>query len=297
MMTNDDKNSPKLAKIFYCDICDYKCSKKSDMTKHKLTRKHQNDDKMMTNDDKNSPKLAVPKTKEFVCECGKYYAYRQGLNVHRKKCFSENNNSFDKNELIEYLMKENSDLKTLVLDVCKQIQPINQITNSNINSNNKTFNLNVFLNEKCKDAMNINDFVESLQIQLTDLENVGKLGFIEGISNIIIKNLKAMDIYKRPVHCSDSKREVMYIKDEDKWEKENEDKQKIRKVIKRVAHKNTKMLKAFRDKHPDCGKSESKYSDQYNKLIIEAMGGRGDNDMEKENKIIKNIAKQMIIEK
>jgi hypothetical protein len=297
MMTNDDKNSPKLAKIFYCDICDYKCSKKSDMTKHKLTRKHQNDDKMMTNDDKNSPKLAVPKTKEFVCECGKYYAYRQGLNVHRKKCFSENNNSFDKNELIEYLMKENSDLKTMVLDVCKQIQPINQITNSNINSNNKTFNLNVFLNEKCKDAMNINDFVESLQIQLTDLENVGKLGFIEGISNIIIKNLKAMDIYKRPVHCSDSKREVMYIKDEDKWEKENEDKQKIRKVIKRVAHKNTKMLKAFRDKHPDCGKSESKYSDQYNKLIIEAMGGRGDNDMEKENKIIKNIAKQMIIEK
>ena len=297
MMTNDDKNSPKLAKIFYCDMCDYKCCKKSDMTKHKMTRKHQNDDKMMTNDDKNSPKLAVPKTKEFVCECGKYYAYRQGLNVHRKKCFPENNNSFDKNELIEYLMKENSDLKTMVLDVCKQIQPINQITNSNINSNNKTFNLNVFLNEKCKDAMNINDFVESLQIQLTDLENVGKLGFIEGISNIIIKNLKAMDIYKRPVHCSDSKREVMYIKDEDKWEKENEDKQKIRKVIKRVAHKNTKMLKAFRDKHPDCGKSESKYSDQYNKLIIEAMGGRGDNDMEKENKIIKNIAKQMIIEK
>jgi hypothetical protein len=106
-----------------------------------------------------------------------------------------------------------------------------------------------------------------------------------------------MDIYKRPVHCSDSKREVMYIKDEDKWEKENEDKQKIRKVIKRVAHKNTKLLKQFREKHPDCAKSDSKYSDQYNKLIIEAMGGKGDNDAEKENKIIKNIAKEVAIEK
>jgi hypothetical protein len=294
MMTNDDKNSPKLAKYFYCELCDYKCCKKSDMTKHKMTLKHKNDDKMMTNDDTNSPKLATSKTKNFVCECGKYYTYRQGLNVHRKKCFSKN--SSDKNELIEYLIKENSNLKTMVLDVCKQIQPNNQITN-NINSNNKTFNLNVFLNEKCKDAMNINDFVESLQIQLTDLENVGKMGFVEGISNIIIKNLKALDIYKRPVHCSDSKREVMYIKDENKWEKENEDKQKIRKVIKRVAHKNTKMLKAFRDKYPDYGKSESKYSDQYNKMIIEAMGGKGDNDMEKENKIIKNIAKEMIIDK
>jgi len=251
---------------------------------------------MMTNDDVGDAVYATPK--KFFCECGKHYTYRQGLNVHRKKCNYYTKYNSENNELLEYLMKENSDLKTMVLDVCKQIQPINnQITNSNINSNNKTFNLNVFLNEKCKDAMNITDFVESLQIQLSDLENVGKMGFVEGISNIIIKNLKAMDIYKRPVHCSDSKREVMYVKDEDKWEKENEDKQKIRRAIKRVAYKNTKMLKAFRDKYPDCGKSESKYSDQYNKLIIEAMGGRGDNDLEKENKIIKNIAKQMVIEK
>jgi hypothetical protein len=194
-------------------------------------------------------------------------------------------------------MKENTELKTMVLDVCKQIQPSTNIHNTNINSNNRTFNLNVFLNEQCKDAMNITDFVESLQIQLSDLENVGKVGFIEGISNIIIKNLKALDIYKRPVHCSDPKREVMYIKDEDKWEKENQENRKLRKAIKHIAYKNTKMLPEFRSKHPDCGKSESKYSDQYNKLIIEAMGGKGDNDIEKEDKIIKKIAKEVIIEK
>jgi hypothetical protein len=164
-------------------------------------------------------------------------------------------------------------------------------------SNNKTFNLNVFLNEQCKDAMNIMDFVDSLKLQLSDLESVGKLGFVEGISNIIVKNLNAMDIHKRPVHCSDSKRDVMYVKDEDRWEKENENKIKLRKAIKYIAHKNSKMLPEFKTKYPDCGQSTSKKSDQYNKLIIEAMGGSGDNDLEKEDKIIKNIAKGVIIEK
>ena len=145
--------------------------------------------------------------------------------------------------------------------------------------------------------MNLMDFVDSLKLQLSDLESVGKLGFVEGISNIIIKNLKALDIHKRPVHCSDSKREVMYIKDEDKWEKENEEKNRLRKAIKYVAHKNTKILPEFKAKYPDCGKSESKQLEQYNKLVIEAMGGRGDNDIEKENKIIKNIAKEVVIDK
>ena len=171
------------------------------------------------------------------------------------------------------------------------------ITNSNNNSNNKTFNLNVFLNETCKDAMNIMDFVDSLKLQLSDLENVGRLGYIEGISNIIIKNLNEMDVHKRPVHCSDSKREVMYIKDDDKWEKENENKQKLRKAIKRVANKNQRLLPKFKEEHPDCGKYHSKFSDQYNKLVVESLGGSGDNDLEKEDKIIKKIAKEVTIDK
>jgi hypothetical protein len=145
--------------------------------------------------------------------------------------------------------------------------------------------------------MNIMDFVDSLKLQLSDLENVGKLGYIEGISKIIVSNLKSLDETKRPVHCTDSKREVMYVKDEDKWEKENENKQKMRKVIKHVTHKNSKLLKDFKTKYPGCDKSESKYSNKYDKLIIEAMGGKGDNDSEKEDKIIKNIAKKITIEK
>ena len=141
------------------------------------------------------------------------------------------------------------------------------------------------------------EFVDSLKLQLVDLENVGKLGFVEGISNIIVKNLQALDVHKRPVHCSDSKREVMYIKDKDKWEKENNENLKLRKAIKHIAHKNSKLIPQFKEKYPDCGKSDSKYSDQYNKIIIESMGGSGDNDTEKEEKIIKNISNVTTIDK
>jgi hypothetical protein len=145
--------------------------------------------------------------------------------------------------------------------------------------------------------MNIMDFVDSLTLQLSDLESVGKLGYVEGISNIIIKNLKEMDVHKRPVHCADKKREIMYIKDEDKWEKEDEEKNRIRKAIKRVVAKNQRLLPKFKEAHPDCGNYHSKFSDQYNKIIVESMGGSGDNDLEKEDKIIKKIAKEVLINK
>jgi hypothetical protein len=205
--------------------------------------------------------------------------------------------SNDTIELKELLTEQNKEFKELILDVCKQIKPttITNINNtSNTNSNNKTFNLNVFLNETCKDAMNIMEFIDSIKLQLTDLESFGKLGFVEGISNIILKNLKAMDVHKRPVHCSDSKREVMYIKDDNKWEKENEKKTKLRKLIKHVAHKNTRLLPQYKENNPEC---DTTYSDQYNKLIIEAMGGLGSNTKENEDKIIHRIAKEVTIDK
>jgi len=214
---------------------------------------------------------------------------------------SDNEQNTDKkDELINYLMKENQDFKNLILEIVKKDNTINNSNSNNTihtNSHNKTFNLQFFLNETCKDAMNIMDFVDSIKLQLSDLEKVGKIGYVEGISNIIIKNLNSLDENKRPVHCTDSKREVMYVKDEDKWEKENETKVKLRKAIKNVAYKNTKILSEFRQKHPDCLKSTSKKSDQYNKLVMEAMGGKGDNDSEKEDKIIKNIAKEVTIDK
>jgi hypothetical protein len=155
----------------------------------------------------------------------------------------------------------------------------------------------VFLNETCKDAMNIMDFVESIKLQLSDLESIGRLGFVEGISNIITTNLKALDVTKRPVHCADNKREVLYVKDDNKWEKEDDQKKKIRKAIKRVATKNMCLLPKFKEAHPDCNRSSSRFSDQYNKIIIEACGGSGDNDAEKEDKIIRNIAKLVTIDK
>jgi hypothetical protein len=139
--------------------------------------------------------------------------------------------------------------------------------------------------------------VDSIKLQLSDLEKIGKIGYIEGISNIITTNLKALDVTQRPIHCTDNKREVLYIKDENKWEKEAVEKEKIKMAIKRVANKNVKMLQEFKELHPDCIKSDSKYSDQYNKLIIESLGGPGDNEIEKESKIIKKIAKDVFIEK
>jgi len=145
--------------------------------------------------------------------------------------------------------------------------------------------------------MNITDFVESITLQLSDLESVGELGYVEGISNIITTNLKALDVTQRPIHCTDKKRETLYVKDEDKWEKDNNEKKKIRKVIKHIAHKNSKLIPEFKDKYPDCVKSDSKKSDQYNNLIIEAMGGHGDNDVQKEDQIITNITKEVAIDK
>jgi hypothetical protein len=289
----EEKNAEK----FQCEECDFECFKKSNYEKHILTDKHKNRTNLNILEQKDAEKC-----QKFNCKnCDKEYKARNSLWYHEKKCkiisnASDTNDPSDK-ELIMMLIKENSELKHMVLDVCQKIQPLNNTVNSHNVTNNKTFNLNVFLNETCKDAMNIMDFVDSLKLQLCDLEKVGKIGYVEGISNIIVKNLNSLDETKRPVHCTDAKREVMYVKDEDKWEKENETKQKMRKVIKHIAHKNSKLLNDFKNKHPDCGKSDSKYSDQYNKLVIEAMGGKGDNDLEKEDKIIKNIAKEVTIDK
>ena len=294
------EKSPEISSKFYCEFCDYKCSKQSEYNKHILTSKHQNNDGQLHKNLQNLQK--------YTCECGKEYSFRQGLYSHKKKCtINEKCNNEEQNnqitpELIMSVLHQNKELQQMLIEQNKTIIELSKnssMTNCNntTNSHNKSFNLNFFLNETCKDAMNIMEFVDSLKLQLSDLENVGKLGFVEGISKIIVSNLKSLDETKRPVHCTDSKREIMYVKDEDKWEKENENKQKMRKVIKHVTHKNSKLLKEFKTKYPGCEKSESKFSDKYDKLIIEAMGGKGDNDVEKEDKIIRKIAKNVSIDK
>jgi hypothetical protein len=199
--------------------------------------------------------------------------------------------------LVLDVVKQNQELTNKIADVCSKNNSNTNILNNNINSHNKTFNLQVFLNETCKDAMNIMDFVNSLKIELSDLENVGNVGYVNGISSIIVKNLNLLDETKRPVHCADTKREVMYVKDDNKWEKDTENKSQMRKIIKHATHKNSKLLKEYKDKYPGCEKSESKYSYAYDKLIVETFGGKGDDEIGKENKIIRNIAKHVTIDK
>jgi len=308
------KSGKKVANNYYCEKCDYTCSKIYNWKKHTDTAKHQQEifvDDLVA-------KSGKKWQNEYSCEkCDKCFQTNAGLWKHKTKgkcvkiysIIEEKNEVIDlykntisnKDELIITLLKQNAELIKGQQDMMVKLSE-NGINNNNHSNNtnhshNKTFNLQFFLNETCKDAMNIMDFVDSIKVQLTDLEKVGKIGYVEGISNIIVKNLNSLDESKRPVHCTDAKREVMYVKDQDKWEKENDNKQKLRKAIKHVAHKNSKMIKEYKNKHPDCEKSDSKFSDQYNKLIIEAMGGKGDNDLEKEDKIIKNIAKEVIIEK
>jgi hypothetical protein len=244
--------------------------------------------------------LAPP---QHVCECGSKYKHSSGLSRHKKNCIIDKQNLEDSNEnevlvltnLVIELVKSNGDLQKQMIDVCKNTTIT---TNSNNNNcNNKTFNLQLFLNETCKNAMNIMDFVDSIKFQLSDLESVGELGYINGISKIIIRNLKALDENMRPVHCSDLKREKIYIKDADKWEREAPDNKILKNAIKYIAHKNVKMIPAFREKYPDCIYSESRKSDQYNRLIIEAMGGEGSDEDAKANKIIKKIVKEILIDK
>jgi len=301
MVTNGNEKMPKNAEIFFCKLCDFKCCKYSNYIAHINTRKHTNGNKMVTYDNH-----FLPKNAEYTCKCGNIYKHKSGLSRHKKICNNIDNSNTEKStiekstndkDIIMMLIKEHSEIKSLIMEVIKNGMINNSNNTTNMNSHNKAFNLQFFLNETCKNAMNIMDFADSIQLQLSDLENVGQAGYVEGISNIIVKNLKALDITERPIHCTDKKRETMYIKDEDKWEKEDDDKKIIKKVIKKVACKNQRLLMKYKEEHPGCNYSESKFSVQYSKLVIEAMGGAGNNDEEKETKIIKNITKEVILDK
>jgi hypothetical protein len=292
MVVNDSNLVPKSSKKFTCNKCDYYTCRKSQYVRHLSTdkhKKHANDSKMVVNDSDLVPKSS----KNYECECGKIYKYDTGYYRHKKFCQNINSNTNDTitdKELMLMLINQNKEL----MEIVKNGTHNNTV---NYNNNNKTFNLQIFLNETCKDAMNISDFIESVKLQISDLENIGKVGYIEGISNIIIKNLKALDVNKRPVHCADQKREVMYVKEDNIWEKEDENNKKLRKAIRMIAHKNICMFKDYREKYPDCEQYDSKKNDQYNKIVYESMGGKGDNDFDKDTKIIKKIAKEVGIDK
>jgi hypothetical protein len=205
----------------------------------------------------------------------------------------------DTQELVKYLMQENSEIKQMIIDVIKNgtYNNSNNTTN-NTNSHNKTFNLNLFLNETCKDALNIQDFVSSIKVSLDDLENTGRKGYIEGVSNIILKNLKNLGQYERPIHCSDQKREVLYIKDDNQWIKESEEKPILTKAIKSIANENMKKIKEWKDLNPDCINYDSQKNNLYLKIVSNSMNGISEDESKKNlERIISCVAKETIIEK
>ena len=300
------KNSPNSPKKYVCKICDYGCSKKSDYDKHLMTRKHVNT--TLFNE------MATIDLEKFKCDCGKVYPYRASLYNHKKKCETEaaqkpiieasaieasaNDISYLTQLVLDIvksnneLHKQNNDLQQKVMEICKNGTTIN---NNTLNKN-KTFNLNFFLNEQCKDAMNLIDFVKSVSLQLSDLENVKNLGYVDGIAGIIMQKLNEMDIYKRPIHCSDAKREILYVREDGIWEKESDDHTKLRKAIKGISKKNRILLNEWSESHPEANDIRSPMNMEYMLMIVQAMGGKGEL-VDNENKIMKKIMKNVLIDK
>jgi len=302
---------PKNAENFYCEKCDFRCSKTSNWTAHLSTRKH----KMVINGNQKNADSTLQ------CLCGKIFCFPSGLCRHRKTCLvgepaassekpaqiETDSSSLINKEMISEILKQNNEFKTLLLEqnsklmeqntkIMEMAKPTHVITNNT--TNNTQFNLNLFLNETCKDALNMMDFVNNLKLEIKDLENVGHYGYIEGITNIIIKNLNTIEVSKRPIHCTDLKRETMYIKDDDKWNKENAEKTKLKKLICRVADKNLQQLQQWREMNPECLNPEHQKYDFCIDMYKNALGGFGEEEQNKfDDKIIRNVAKGVLVDK
>lgn len=282
---------------FCCLECDFKCFKLSDWKRHVNTKKH------IYRLNGNQKKI---KNAEYECTCGKKYTSNSGLWKHKKSCKPQNcddtfltMDQLPKDfkitpQMFYDLLKQNNELQQSIIALTKEKVPTN-ITNC---GNNNTFNLQIYLNETCKDALNITDFVNQIQLTINDLEETGKLGYAEGISRVFLKNLNGMDSTSRPIHCSDSKRETLYIKDAGEWHKEEEDKPLLTKAIKQIAYKNIKQISEWQKLHPEYNDPDSKQSDKYMKIMLNSMSGSTKEESEKNyGKIIKNVIKETVINK
>ena len=304
------EKSPKVANVNHCLICDYNTVKVSDYKKHLLTKKH------ITKLNETTMKHNI--SKNLSCICGKKFNNRTTLWRHKKKCtFNDKKedeeehddeedmmyngiNIKDKDALVLYLLKQNGELHNKLIEMSSQsgTNHSHNTTTTTTNSHNKTFNLQFFLNETCKNAMNMSEFVSSIQMDLDDLEHTGRTNYVEGISSIVIKNLNKLEEQLRPLHCTDSKREVLYIKENDEWNKETETKPLLTKAIKIIANENIKQINKWTQKHPDCVASNSRKNDLYLKIVSNSMNGLTKEESDKNmNKIITNVAKNVTIEK
>ena len=301
-MTISDKKMQKMQKFFECKNCDFKTFNKYNYNKHILTLKHKN----LLNSDKKMQKMQDDEITTFLnfeCECGKKYKYRQGLSYHKKKCGLLNNTSLitieDKQQILE-LKEDNKELKNMIKELVKEnakhqlqitelIPKIGNNNNNNTINNNQKFNINVFLNEKCKDAINMTDFIKSIQVSIEQLDFTKNNGLANGLSKTIMDNMNKLSLYERPLHCTDVKRETLYIKDENEWNKD-ETKEKIKKAIKKASGKNYNALQDWKEENPDFLNNESK-TDYFTKTIS-TIGKTGNNV---EEKIIKNLCKETYV--
>ena len=298
----------KKSQIYVCNYCNYNCSRKHDYTKHITTRKH-----MMKINGNN--KIVT----SFTCDCGKIFKTNSGLWKHTQKCTHRtveqkisdsdkeipiqehqigNDNNTDYKDMFIQLMKQNQELQKTVVEQQKQYtETINEmIPKIGNNNNNNQFNLQLFLNEQCKDALNITDFMKSIEVNMNDLIQTGKLGYVDGMSRIFVNALKDMDVTERPFHCTDIKRETVYIKDQNKWEKDEDNKQKIKKTIRNIENKNLQMIPKWQEENPDHTNMDSNKSNEFMELSITALGGEDDKE-KSEKKIMKNVLKEVILEK
>jgi hypothetical protein len=291
-------NFPIFPKKYCCQDCNLETNSKKDYNNHLLTPKHKNRTFSTIIEQE------IPNQNMFACKiCNKMYKARNSLWYHEQKCIINENTlvvDASANEikiltnLVLELVKSNTDMQKQVLDVCKNTQPaINNNNNNNNHSHNKTFNLQVFLNEECKDAMNLKDFVNSFKLQLSDLELVGDEGFINGMTKVILAKLDGMDANTRPFHCTDLKRETIYVKEDDVWVREGPDNAKLAAAVKAIGHQNFFILKEYKALHPDCESTYSEFNDHYMNLIMKSAG------CQKEDiaKVIKKLVKEIVIVK
>ena len=296
----DTKKNSSLAVYFDCQICDYHTSKKSNYNQHMLSVKHAKccDGNNISKTETNT--LMQPSI--FECtNCGHQYANRSGLWKHSSKCKkieppidTKQNDTKLLTDAVMKLIEQNSELTKQLIELSKTNTPTN-VTTNNVNN---SFSLNVYLNETCKEALNINEFVDSLVLNINDLENTARIGYANGISKIFLTGIQKLEVCKRPIHCSDMKRSTLYIKNENKWVKETEDKPILTKAIKRVANKNIQNIFEWQKRNPEYKDPDSKQNDKYNKLICETMSGSSDEEQLKNyEKIVSNIVKEVLIER
>jgi hypothetical protein len=314
--TNSEENDTKVSKSPYeCICCNYYTLRISQYNIHLKTAKHYKNSHLKGTTNNNVYKPEKIHT-IFSCTCGKNYSYKNNYYRHRKKCETvlnelnelsltvteDSKHPIISNDLVMQLLKQNNDLQLMLIEQSNKMfelaKEAKYVTNNTNNSNNNQFNLNVFLNDKCKDALNLDDFVDSLQLQIKDLEETARLGYSDGISRIFINGLRELDIFKRPIHCSDLKRETIYIKEQNIWEKDDVQKTKLSRAIKAIGRKNIKQIFEWQKLYPEYNDSSSKQNDKYNKLICNTMNGSTEEEQAANlNKIIRNVTKEVVIDK